>query len=42
MAGQNKLDTGSPQRLDHVKVLLARDTEDMLNALAFKSCDEQV
>jgi hypothetical protein len=42
VARQDELDTGSPQRLNDIEVFLARDAEDMLDALVLKRCYKQV
>ena len=40
--GQDELDRGRPQRLDHVEVLLARDAEDAVDALVLERRDQQI
>ena len=42
MAGQDELDARLPQRLDNVEVLLARNAEDVFDALVLQGSDKQV
>ena len=42
VAGQDELDAGASERLDHIEVLLARNTENAVHALVLECCDQQV